>query len=1110
MISEPTTAAHAPQGAEGISNYDALNFEPPEYNEMLTGVGGLPDAPRLNIASLNCSGLSGKTHLISNLMNEYQLDFISVSETWCRKGSTARLFADSVFIHEYDAVTNGRAHYGQAILFNRHRCDASEFSLQLSDPDRHLTIFCFRGIRFVTTYTPPGKGEAFANGFFGSLAGPFLDEIPTVLMGDLNARSAAFGDSTGNAYGTALEHLLQVAPIERLMPTSGHWTFISNAGRSVVDHVLINTHASNLSPSLIVDEDFFLGLTEHAVLRLTIRGPLPPALNPGAPRPWNRARLNDPERSQAYIAALGESHRYVTDQLTNILSSRPLTQNEVDAADTLIIGWIEQALSTHIGRSPARPQCPQRDFMTPELARQESILAATLQEIRSLSDPQMSLALLARYTAESRAHQKAIDARREEMFREFVERFRNMQPPEQLRTMHAIKNRKARANASGLRTDTESLEHYRRHFANQYSNTQPEFPTAERPCPAPVGDPDCVFSLGAVSFAISMLPKGKATGNSGIPSEALSVAAPIVAGPIQMLFEACWNMRMIPKSWKEARIHPIHKKGDQTDISNYRPISLTEVVRRLFETLLLPLVTEAAEPLSIEQGGFRTGRGTIDQIATLNEWIAQTRHQRKPRYMAFLDIKAAYDQVDRSILWRKCEKKGFPTRLTELLKALFDQNSSCIAINGQKSEPFPLLSGLLQGSPISPVLYSLFIDDMVDDLNGFIGVDSLKLGDRHFCCLLYADDIVLFSSSYSDLQSLLEICEIHSLRNRYRFSVRKCEAVFSSVPADRPRPTVYGEQLPLSDSFVYLGIPISANGIKFKDLCQRNGLKALQAAHFFKNAGCNGVGFDNYTCLRIYQAFVRPILEYGLCLCPASIVKKFQSYAGKCIRLMTSTGKSASATALGLFGEVQPVPVRASTLTFKYCNKTRRKTPAYAVHYALQAFTARRTTHSTFAQWSSNNMIRAWDRERFGAQLENRSPVYRPLKEMQDQAIETLTRCHSSAFIWRGKDRRERKTLAKAIASCDRKGQRMIVNWVLNRSVGSWNTCRSCREQVPATKAHVESHLTGNRRRTRGGPSWIEEKLADAQHRGDVERLILDIRVVIGDRPADDRDAEPP
>ena len=97
----------------------------------------------------------------------------------------------------------------------------------------------------------------------------------------------------------------------------------------------------------------------------------------------------------------------------------------------------------------------------------------------------------------------------------------------------------------------------------------------------------------------------------------------IVAPVIGVMFRFFADNAVVPQSWKLARTQPVKKKGDLTRISNYRPISLIEVPRKILEGLLLSL--DAIEPLAMEQGGFRAKRGTLDQIACLQEWIVQSR-----------------------------------------------------------------------------------------------------------------------------------------------------------------------------------------------------------------------------------------------------------------------------------------------------------------------------------------------------------------------------------------------------------------------------------------------------------------------------------------------------
>ena len=148
-----------------------------------------------------------------------------------------------------------------------------------------------------------------------------------------------------------------------------------------------------------------------------------------------------------------------------------------------------------------------------------------------------------------------------------------------------------------------------------------------------------------------------------------------------------------------------------TKISNYRPISLTEVSFKLNEGIVLPHLIQVLEPLSVEQGGFRGKRGTLEQIAVLQEWIVQARFAKTQRLMAFLDIKAAYDSVDRSMLWDKCTDRGLSTDMVRILQGLFDDNYAFAAMAGRRYAPFHLEA--LKGSLLTPLLYSVFIDNLV-------------------------------------------------------------------------------------------------------------------------------------------------------------------------------------------------------------------------------------------------------------------------------------------------------------------------------------------------------------------------------------------------------------
>jgi hypothetical protein len=332
------------------------------------------------------------------------------------------------------------------------------------------------------------------------------------------------------------------------------------------------------------------------------------------------------------------------------------------------------------------------------------------------------------------------------------------------------------------------------------------------------------------------------------------MVAPILAS----LFSIYFYLDAVPSSWKRSLICPVPKKGDLSMISNYRPISLTEVTRKIYEMCLLDRL-KAVTPLSREQGEFRECRSTIDQIQALGLVVDQSKQDGKKVHLAFLDIKAAYDSVPRAELWRRCDQLGIDPLLVSSLRSLFDHNSAQLALSQRRSAPFGLSAGVLQGSVLSPLLYSIYLDPLVDALRQGPS-PSLPYNDGRINCFLYADDIALVAHSAADLNSLLAICEADSLQRGYRFSPAKCVVVSSGQTTHR----IYGNPISRQDSFCYLGIEFNQFGISMRKHVESRISKAERMA---KNLNLAGARFRNFPVrvnLHLYTVFIRPGLEYGL------------------------------------------------------------------------------------------------------------------------------------------------------------------------------------------------------------------------------------------------------
>ena len=150
----------------------------------------------------------------------------------------------------------------------------------------------------------------------------------------------------------------------------------------------------------------------------------------------------------------------------------------------------------------------------------------------------------------------------------------------------------------------------------------------------------------------------------------------------------------------------------------------------------------------------------MDQAAVLQQIMSRRHREGKATIVAFLDIKAAYDSVDRRLLWECCERAGISDMVIRMLRGMFDHNRSRVVIDGFVGEWFPNLIGLLQGSSLSPLLYALFIDDLPKLL--LSQFPAIPLGDITVNSILYADDIALVVEirrcHAKDVRFLYQLC----------------------------------------------------------------------------------------------------------------------------------------------------------------------------------------------------------------------------------------------------------------------------------------------------------------------------------------------------------------
>ncbi|PRP79985.1 hypothetical protein PROFUN_12272, partial [Planoprotostelium fungivorum] len=360
-------------------------------------------------------------------------------------------------------------------------------------------------------------------------------------------------------------------------------------------------------------------------------------------------------------------------------------------------------------------------------------------------------------------------------------------------------------------------------------------------------------------------------------------------------------------------------------VDEFRPVALTAMMRRWFEMGVLDYInfdrsTSNVRQLNPAQAGFRTGHSTLAP--------AVTAHERALRdsglYSIFLDFEGAYDLTVILRLLDKLKRKGATDGLLSIIASLFLFGSSIVVVNGKLTKPIPRQRGLAQGSLLSPTLYNIFLDDLLEMLDDIARTHDLpppldatahhQVNDlsgphqyereapltppmrRHHLCdpaipsmdfspperppLLepqfsdhhaYADDVILQHRQPLRLQRMLDACSLWSLHNGARFKARKCGVVrpassshtFSiGIPRlrDDGQYEIDIQTIPVVETYRYLGFPFYQRGIAWQEHTNNAVTRAEALFHWSQRLGGD---WSEYSRLTVFKIFIRPILEYG-------------------------------------------------------------------------------------------------------------------------------------------------------------------------------------------------------------------------------------------------------
>lgn len=376
--------------------------------------------------------------------------------------------------------------------------------------------------------------------------------------------------------------------------------------------------------------------------------------------------------------------------------------------------------------------------------------------------------------------------------------------------------------------------------------------------------------------------KDKAPGESGIRKTIIQNMPDIAIRKLKDIYNWALSMGYFPIKFKNAVMIFISKPNkDPQKVQNYRPISLLEIPGKIFEKILTNRITLHMENNNLfnqHQYGFRKGRGTQLALAALYETVALSQKKRYQCNVVCRDISKAFDKIWKHGLYFKLLQANLPSIIEKVLCNFNENRTATIKIENVIGEKFQLLSGVPQGSVLSPLLFIFYTAKIESPAMNCI---DISFADDNTQIIEYP----LRSKEILALRTEEEIKRINEYEKKWKIKTNKSKFQLLSISATKPHDVNVDQQrITFNNKISVLGLEMGTRGVA-SHAKRRLNLARTQYGKLkrFKN-------MKTKILIHFYKTLIRPIMEYPvipLCISSKTNIKKFQQFQNKVIRNAT-------------------------------------------------------------------------------------------------------------------------------------------------------------------------------------------------------------------------------
>lgn len=367
-----------------------------------------------------------------------------------------------------------------------------------------------------------------------------------------------------------------------------------------------------------------------------------------------------------------------------------------------------------------------------------------------------------------------------------------------------------------------------------------------------------------VLAAINDMKNNKAEGADNIPAEILKILGEKATGELIRLCQDIYNTGKWPEDFLQTIMIPIKKKNNATTCKDYRTISLLPHAAKVMLKILTKRIqakVEAEKGLGEDQFGFRKGRGTRDAIGALRVLTERSLEYGQEVYICFVDYEKAFDRVDWRKLMSALRRRGIDWKDRRLIGNLYMNQKVKIRIDGECSEEGEIGRGVRQGCPLSPLLFNIYIEELMQEAMEDIE-EGVKVGGRLIKALRFADDQAMLATTQEGLQKMMDKLNLTSRKYNMKINIGKTKSMRISREEEEvtEKIKINGEEVEQVKSFCYLGSMITTDARCQSDIKRRI---AMGKDAFTKRGELLRGGLNKGLKKRLVKTLVWSVALYG-------------------------------------------------------------------------------------------------------------------------------------------------------------------------------------------------------------------------------------------------------